>query len=307
VKILITGGAGYIGSVLVEHLLDKKHFADITVLDTFRHRQPSLAHLVHDPRLEIVAGDARDPYVVKPLVEAADVILPLAAIVGAPACEQDHGLAWSTNLSAVNTILGYARPEQKIVIPTTNSFYGKSEEVCTEESPVNPLSQYAASKLSAEDAVLKHPRGCSLRLATAFGASPRMRLDLLLNDWVYRALRDRHIVVYEGHFRRNFVHVRDIASAFLHAIEKNLTGVYNVGNDAENLSKNGLAMKLEEEISDFRWTLDEYGKDPDKRNYEVSSEKFVATGWNAKYSVKDGILELKKLYSGLRNEVYSNA
>jgi nucleoside-diphosphate-sugar epimerase len=270
-RILITGSAGYIGSVLAEHLLRERPDVKITALDSFRHRTPSLAHLVHDPRLSIVNGDARDPYVVGPLIESHDVLIPLAAIVGAPACAKDQGLCWSTNLSAVNTLTSYASADQKIIIPTTNSMYGQSDAICTEESPIKPLSDYAKSKCDAESVVVRHPRGCSLRLATAFGASPRMRLDLLVNDWVYRAKKDRSLVVFEPEFRRNFVHVRDIASAFLHAIEKDLVGVYNVGNDDENMTKFQLALDIKREIPDFEPIVSHFGKDPDKRDYIVSS------------------------------------
>ena len=305
-KILISGGAGYIGSVLVEHLIRERHFIDVTVLDNFRHRTPSLAHLVHDPRLEIVNADARDPYVLKPLVESHDVLIPLAAIVGAPACAKDVELAWSTNGRAVQSLVNYASPDQKVIVPTTNSFYGQSDAICTEETVPKPLSEYAKSKLWGEHCVIEHKRGCSLRLATAFGASPRPRLDLLLNDWVYRALRDRSLTVFEPNFRRNWVHVRDIASAFLHAIEKDLVGVYNVGHDDENLTKIQLAEHIKAQIPDFSYVCVDYMSDVDKRDYEVSSQKFVDTGWTPKYSVRDGIIELKKLYHGLSNERYSN-
>lgn len=310
-KILVTGGAGYLGSILVGHLLDTiAPLTHVTVLDSFVHRENTLAHLCSDPQLQIIHGDVRDPRVLTPLVKAHDCIIPLAALVGAPLCAADPTAAHDVNCRAVEKICAYTSAQQMIVIPTTNSGYGIGAPgvLCTEESPLRPLSVYGRTKVNAEQYVLESG-GVSLRLATVFGASPRMRLDLLVNEFVWRACKDRSIVLFEGHFKRNFIHVRDVARAFVHAIDNYgmmQENAFNVGLSTANLSKIELCEAIKRHIPEFSVLEAPVGEDPDKRDYTISNEKFEKTGWKPQYSIDDGIVELMKLYQGLRNGRYSN-
>lgn len=307
-NVLITGGAGYIGSILTEQLLGADHA--VTVLDNFMYGQNSLAHLCRYERLKIVRGDAGDQTVVLPLLDKADVILPLAAIVGAPACDASRDAAWSTNYSAIRWLSDVKSPSQLLIIPITNSGYGVGTDgECTEESPLNPVSLYGRLKVQAEEVVMSRSNSISLRLATVFGMSQRMRLDLLVNDFVYRAVRDKFVVLFEGHFRRNYVHVRDVADAFIHSLDNfdAMNGqVYNVGLSDANLTKIELCKKIQEHVPDFWFTEAPVGEDPDKRDYVVSNAKIEATGWKAVRSLDCGIDELIKGYQMIRNSKYGN-
>ena len=308
-RILVTGGAGYLGSVLVPELLKNGHF--VTVVDNFMYSQSSLLDCCLHDRFEVVRGDARDRELIGDLVRDKDVVIPLAALVGAPLCDKDRIAAETTNRGAIKMLAEVLSREQRIIIPTTNSGYGVGQEgiCCTEETPLNPVSFYGQTKVDAEKIVLERGNGISLRLATVFGMSPRMRLDLLVNDFTYRAAKDRFIVVFEGHFKRNYIHIRDVARAFLHTME-NFESMkdepYNVGLSDANLSKLELCAIIKEQLPDFVYLEAAVGADPDKRDYIVSNEKIEKTGFQPKYSLGMGIRELIKGYTIISDSKYSN-
>jgi nucleoside-diphosphate-sugar epimerase len=304
----VTGGAGYIGSVLVPELLAAGH--KVTVLDNFYFRQASLNAVCHLPDFQIVRGDSRDETVVKKLMAKADIVIPLAALVGAPLCDRDPIAATSTNRDAIATVVRLASAHQRIILPNTNSGYGVGEagKMCTEETPLRPISLYGRDKMAAE-ALVRDAGGVSFRLATVFGMSPRMRLDLLVNDFVYRAVTDRAVVVFEGHFKRNYIHVRDVARAFMMAIERYDTmrgQTYNVGLSDANLSKLELCARIKHVVPDFHVLEGTQGKDPDKRDYIVSNAKIEALGFKPAFPLDAGILELVKGYAMLRDSLYGN-
>lgn len=300
-KIFVTGGAGYLGSVLVDGLLPSH---DVAVLDSFRHGVPSLAHLVSNPRLEIVRGDVRDKAVLALLVGGAEVVIHLAALVG-PVCEEYQELALDVNLSATELLVSMLRPDQTLIFPCTNSGYGRGGALpCSEDDPMRPISVYGRTKVQAEEVALRHPRAVSLRFATLYGPSPRMRLDLLVNDFVYRAVTLGRVEVYEPNFRRCVLHVSDAAWAILRVIwaldySKISDGLFgrpwNVG--AENVTKASLCNLVKEAVTEFTWS-EIYGRDPDQRDYDVSSERFsdALGGWAPIRSLTRGIDELVQLY-----------
>ncbi len=309
-RILITGGAGYLGSVLCEHLLDAGY--QITVLDSLLYQQNSLFSLCSNPRFQFYCGDVRDESVVRRLVASADVLIPLAALVGAPACDRDPEFARSVNLDAVRMLNRVRSRHQLVVYPTTNSGYGaKSGDVfCTEETPLEPISLYGRTKTQAEQDLLESPNTITLRLATVFGISPRMRLDLLVNHFVYAAATDGYIVIFEKDFKRNYIHIRDVAGCFIHCIKNSdrMTGrPYNVGLDAANLSKGELAIKVKEFVPNFYIHFSEVGSDPDKRNYIVSNQRLREAGFEAKRSLEEGIEELLKGYRMMGRSPFKNA
>lgn len=308
-KILVTGAAGYIGSVLCEHLLDAGY--DVTAVDALLYGEQSLFHLCADERFHFVRGDARDEKTMAARIGAADVIIPLAAIVGAPACDRDPWTATSTNLEAVRMLNRLRRPEQLIVYPTTNSGYGtKSGDVyCTEETPLEPISLYGRDKVAAEAALLDTGTAITLRLATVFGMSPRMRLDLLVNHFVYAAVTDGYIVIFEKDFRRNYIHIRDVADCFIHCIEnaEKMKGrAFNVGLDDANLSKEELAMMVREVVPNFYIHFAELGSDPDKRDYIVSNDRLRKAGFAARRTIRQGVEELIKGYRMLGRGAFRN-
>ncbi|MBR3835493.1 MAG: NAD(P)-dependent oxidoreductase [Clostridia bacterium] len=308
-KISITGGAGYIGSVLVPELLRLGH--EVSVLDNFYFNQTSLLDCCADKSFRIVRGDARDRDTVARFIEGADFIIPLAALVGFPLCDYDKIAAKSTNLDAVLMLLELRKPEQKIIFPCTNSGYGTSDGsiYCTEDTPLNPISLYGKTKVEAEKAVLDSGNSLTFRFATVFGASPRMRLDLLVNDFVYRAVNDKTMIIFEGSFKRNFIHIRDVVGAYVHAINnfENMKGkTYNCGLSDANLSKIELCEKIQKHLPQFTFFESEFNMDPDKRNYIVSNERLESTGWKPQYSLDDGIEELIKTYSVIKNNSYAN-
>lgn len=308
-KILVTGGAGYIGSVLVPELLKVGH--KVTVLDNFMYRQNSLLNCCAYDNFDVIRGDARDEGILKPLLEKVDYIIPLAALVGAPLCNSDKIGAVTTNKNAITSIVKLASRQQRIIIPTTNSGYGIGQKgiYCTEETPLNPITLYGKIKVEAENIVLERGNSISFRLATVFGVSPKMRIDLLVNDFTYRAVKDRFVVVFQGHFKRNYIHIRDVARAFIHAIDnfdKMKDEAYNVGLSDANLSKLELCAKIKEQVPDFVYLEAPIGEDPDKRDYIVSNEKIEKTGFRPIYSLEMGIKELIKGYKIISNSNYSN-
>ena len=305
-KILVTGGAGYLGSILVPELLNDEH--EVTVIDNFMYKQTSLNHLCANPKFDIVRGDVRVETTMWPLLKKADIIIPLAAYVGAPLCNQDPIGASTTNKDAIFMMLKHLSKNQLVIMPTTNSAYGTGD-YCTEESPLNPISLYAKDKVEVEKRLMDHANSISYRLATVFGMSPRMRLDLLVNDFTYRAVNDSALVLFESHFKRNYIHVRDIALAFQHAIanQKTMSGeVYNVGLSDANVSKWELCEIIQKQLPNFTFMQAEVGVDPDQRNYIVSNEKIESTGFQTKYSLETGIKELIKGYRMIRNTKYGN-
>jgi len=309
VHVLVTGGAGYIGSILVPALLARRH--RVTVIDNMLYHQASLLDCCGDPALEVVRGDARDRDLIARSLKTADVIMPLACLTGAPLCDRDPIAAKTTNLDAIRMLLELRGRSQWIIFPTTNSGYGVGVEgvYCTEETPLNPISLYGRLKSDAETAILDAGNAVTFRLATVFGASPRMRLDLLVNDFTYRAVTDRAIVLFEAHFRRNFIHVRDVAAAFAHALdcfEAMKDQPYNVGRSDANCSKLELCEHIRQVVPDFYFTEARIGEDPDKRDYIVSNEKIEATGFRAAHSLDDGIRELVKAYRIIRKSTYAN-
>jgi len=309
-RILVTGGAGYLGSILCEHLLAAGH--RVTAVDSLMYQQPSLLHLCANPAFDFVFGDARDERLMASLIKNADVLIPLACIVGAPACDRDPISARSVNLDAVKLLNHLRSKEQLVVYPTTNSGYGtKSGDMyCTEETPLEPISLYGQTKVDAEREILDSPNTITLRLATVFGLSPRMRLDLLVNHFVYAAVTDHYIVIFEKHFKRNYVHIRDVADCFLHCIShaRQMAGrPYNCGLDAANLSKEELALTIKKYVPDFYIHFGEVGQDPDKRNYIVSNQRLREAGFEARRSLDDGIQELIKGYRMLRRMPFKNA
>lgn len=298
-KVLVTGGAGYIGSILTEHLLDAGY--EVTVLDRLLYQGASLAHLAARPGFEFVLGDARDERLMGELIPKADVLIPLAAIVGAPACDRDPWLARSVNFEAIKLLNRLRNPKQLVIYPNTNSGYGAKtgETYCTEDTPLEPISLYGEVKVAAEKELLASENTIVLRLATVFGMSPRMRLDLLVNDFVFRAVTDGVLVIFEKDFKRNYVHVRDVADCFIHCIKNaaSMTGrPYNAGLDAANLSKAELAEKIKQYVPKLYIHFAEIGSDPDKRNYVVSNERLRQAGFEAKRSLDTGIQELIKGY-----------
>jgi len=308
-KILITGGAGYIGSVLTPTLLALGH--EVTVLDSFYFKQSSLLDCCQHEKFQVIRGDARDEALIKALVAKADLIIPLAALVGVPLCNTDAIATKTTNQEAVEMLCRLASRSQWIIVPVTNSGYGIGDKgkSCTEDSPLRPISTYGVTKVKAEVAALSRENSISFRLATVFGLSPRMRLDLLVNDFVYRAVNDRAVVIFEGHFKRNYIHIRDVVRVFAHGIsnfEKMKGKPYNVGLDDANLSKLELCAEIKKHLPKFVYLEAPIGEDPDKRDYIVSNARIAAAGFKPEWNLDRGIRELIKGYTILRNTIYSN-
>jgi len=304
-NILVTGGAGYIGSMLSQDLLNLGH--NVTVLDNFMYQQSSLGHLCCDPNFRIYRGDVRVESDLLPILKQADIIIPLAAYVGAPLCDRDPIGASSTNKDAIFMMMKYLSQEQIVLMPTTNSAYGTGD-YCDETSPLNPISRYAKDKVEVEKVLMEHPNATSFRLATVFGMSPRMRIDLLVNDMTYRAVNDGFVVLFESHFKRNYIHVLDVCQAFTMALEnKNMRGqIYNVGLSSANVSKRELCEQIKLFVPRFEIVEAEIGKDKDQRNYMVSNEKIEKEGFKPNFDLDEGIQELLKGYAMLKNTKYGN-
>ncbi len=308
-KILVTGAAGYIGSILVPTLLKEGY--EVTALDNFMYNQTSLLDCCYHKKLTIIRGDARDKGLISECLKDAGAIFPLACLTGMPICSKDPVGARTVNLDAVRMILELRSKDQPIIFPTTNSGYGIRQEgiYCTEETPLNPISLYGQLKVEAERLILDAGNGITLRLATAFGISPRMRLDLLVNDFTYRAVTDGFVVLFEAHFKRNYIHVRDAAKAFIHCLknfDKAKDEPYNVGLSDANISKWELCEKIKKQVPKFYFVESKIGEDPDKRDYIVSNAKIEATGFKPDISLQMGIAELIKGYQVITKNQFSN-
>lgn len=308
-KILVTGGAGYIGSVMVPELLRAGH--EVTVIDSLMFGQTSLLDVCYMPGFKFVKGDVRDIEQVKPLMKDADAIFPLACLTGAPLCKKDPWAATAVVVDAVREMLKYRSKDQLLIYPTTNSGYGvgTAGQFCTEETPLNPVSLYGKIKCEAEAMIREAGNSVAFRLATAFGVSPRMRLDLLVNDFTYRAVYDKAIVLFEADFKRNYIHVRDVARAFMHALdnwENVKDGVYNLGLSDANLSKWELCEAIKEFVPDFYFVRAEIGEDEDKRDYIVSNAKLEGTGFQPAFPLQRGLGELVMAYKILKRTQYAN-
>lgn len=308
-RILVTGGAGYIGSILVPTLLSKGH--EVIVVDNFMYNQPSLLDCCHNEKLTLIWGDARDKTLISKSLRKVDAIFPLACLTGAPLCSKDPIAAQTTNFDAIKMILEMRSNDQKIIFPTTNSGYGIGQKgiYCTEETPLNPISLYGRLKVDIENLLLEAGNCITLRLATVMGVSPRMRLDLLVNDFTYRAVNDRFLVLFEPHFKRNYVHVRDVARAFIHCLDnfdQMKDEPYNVGLSDANISKWELCEEIKKQLPDFYFVEAEIGEDPDKRDYVISNAKIEATGFMPNYSLQRSIAELIKGYQVIKRNQFAN-
>ena len=308
-NILITGGAGYIGSVLTDILLKNNY--KVTIIDNFMYNQSSLNHLCVDKKLKIVNSDVRNLNAIKNYYFKSDIIIPLAAIVGAPACDKDPINSKLTNKDSILDLFKILSKDQMIIMPTTNSAYGSGDKnnLCDENSPLNPISSYAKDKVQIEHELMQKENVISLRLATVFGMSPRMRVDLLVNDFVFRAVFDKFIVLYESHFKRNYIHISDVSNAFLHSInnfDSMKSEIYNVGLSDANLSKKELCDIIKLHIKDLNIITNNFTKDPDQRNYIVSNKKIENTGFRPKVSINEGIEELIKGYTFAKKNTFGN-
>ena len=309
VNVLVTGGAGYIGSILVPRLLDEGF--SVTVVDNLFYNQNSLLECCANNNFNFIKGDICDHALIQNQLKSCDVIIPLAALVGGPLCDANRHLAHLVNDDAHENMVRNISADQKVIFPNTNSGYGvgNSGELCDEKSPLRPISEYARTKVKIEQSFLDRGNAVTFRLATVFGMSPRMRIDLLVNDFVYRAVKDRFVILFEEKFKRNFIHVRDVTEAFLFGIEnyEQMRGEpYNVGLSSANLTKLELCQEIQRRIPEFVVEIAKIGEDPDKRDYLVSNDKLESLGWAARYTLQDGIEELIKGYSIVRPHVFSN-
>jgi nucleoside-diphosphate-sugar epimerase len=308
-RVLVTGGAGYIGSVLSPYLLEKGY--SVIVLDNLFFNQTSLLNCFLHPNFRFIHADVCTEKVICEIMTQVDVIIPLAAIVGAPACDRAPSLAKALNYEAISLIVKHLRSNHKIIYPNTNSGYGIGEknDFCTETTPLHPISLYGKLKVASENLLLQTKQAVALRLATVFGVSPRMRLDLLVNDFTFRACQDRFIVLFEEHFKRNYIHVRDVADAFCFAIEHfdEMKGeAFNIGLSTANLSKRKLAETIRQFIPELYIHSASVGEDPDKRDYIISNDKIEQLGWKPKVSLEEGIQSLIAAYPFLRINVFKN-
>ncbi len=308
-KVLITGGAGYIGSVLTPLLLSESH--QVTVLDNFMYDQNSLLDVVAHKKLRLLRADVRDQRLLKEELQKHDVIIPLAGLIGAPLCDREPALSQEVNCDVIKRLYDQKSKDQMLIYPCTNSGYGIGEKdiFCNEKTALRPISLYGKQKVEAETYILEKGEGVTFRFATLFGASPKMRLDLLVNDFTYRAYTDRYLVLFESHFKRNYLHVRDAARAFLHVInhyEQMKGEAFNVGLSSANLDKSELCAIIKKFIPEFVFLQSEVGTDPDKRNYIVSNEKIEKTGFQTEHTLEDGIEELIKCFTIIKKKNFSN-
>jgi nucleoside-diphosphate-sugar epimerase len=308
-KILITGGAGYIGSILVPMLLQQGH--EVTVIDNLMYQQTSLLDCCWNEKLTFIRGDVRNKSLLQKQVEQADAIIPLACLTGAPLCDREPENAEAINYEAVKNMMDMKSASQIMIFPNTNSGYGIGQEGihCDENSPLQPVSLYGKLKVKLENYLLDTGECVTFRFATVFGVSPRMRLDLLVNDFTYRAINDRAVVLFEPHFKRNYLHVRDAALAFIHTIanyEQMKGKPYNVGLSDANLSKQQLCEEIQKQVPAFQFLVSDIGQDPDKRNYIVSNERIESTGYKTTVNLQKGLTELIKGFQIVRRNQFSN-
>ena len=309
-KILITGGAGYIGSMLCTKLIKAGH--KVTVVDLLKYDKGSLNHLYFHKNFKLICDDIRKISLMKKLIKKHDYIIPLAALVGAPLCEKFKKDALSTNLGSIKTLCKLATKKNKVIYLTTNSGYGIGEKnkYCDENSPLKPISLYGKTKCDGEDLVRSKIKNyVCFRLATVFGHSYRMRSDLLVNNFVYTAIKKKKLTLFEPHFRRNFIHVRDVVNAIIFTMKnfnKLKDNVYNLGLSSANISKIMLARKIQKQYKKLRIKIVTNRKDPDKRDYFVSNKKIEKKGFKAKISLEDGISELIQIFTNDKNKVINN-
>lgn len=307
-KIAITGASGYVGSILTKKLLEKNYH--VTAIDNFRYENRNIFQLANYKKLKIIEGDVRDIHILNEILNH-DIIIPLAALVGAPLCDKFPEEAISINQKAIENLAKNKSSEQIIIYPTTNSGYGSTDGTseCDESSPIKPISLYGITKTEAEKFVINEQNTISLRLATVFGISPRMRVDLLVNNFVYKALTEGCLTLFESHFIRNYIHINDVAKAFIHCIEnfENMkNNIYNLGLSNANISKKNLALLIKKHISSLSIVEEEFTKDKDQRNYIVSNDKIEKTGFTPDISLEDGIIELIKGLSVLKQNQFGN-
>ena len=307
-KILITGGAGYIGSKLISYLTNSK--TKITILDSFLHGQESLLPYISNKNIEIIRGDVRDKSILDPLLKDNDIIIPLAALVGAPLCDKNKDEAISINEKSIKYLCKKKSNDQIILFPMTNSGYGiGGNEYCDESSPLRPVSLYGKTKVNAENYISQTNNFIVFRLATVFGVSNRIRTDLLVNNFVWKAVKEKVIVLYESNYRRNFIHINDVCRCFGYSLDnfsKMKNNIFNLGLSSANMTKKELCDQIKKYINDFEYIYSEIGKDPDSRDYLVSNKKIEKIGFKTKFSLAYGIKELKKLYNFLDPKIFSN-
>ena len=308
IKILVTGGAGYIGSVLIPKLLIDGY--QVVCVDNLLYERTSLIMCTKNKNFKLVVGDARDEELMRPLIQKADIIIPLACMTGAPLCNKDKIAAITTNRDSVVMCSKLSSRDQLIIYPCTNSGYGVGEDgiFCTEETPLNPISLYGKVKVEAEKILLEKGNAITFRLATVFGISPRPRLDLLVNDFTYRAFFDKTVVLFEADFKRNYLHIDDAADGFRFAINNsNLKGnCFNLGYSEANLSKRELCEEIKKIIPEFVYLISEIGSDIDKRNYIVSNKKIEDAGFKASRSLNEGIKELVSALPLMKRNQFAN-
>ena len=308
-KILITGGAGYIGSKLVTTLLDSNF--KVTVVDSLKFSSKSLNHLFGDKNFKFIKGDVRNEKLMKNLIKNNEYIIPLAALVGAPLCKKNKREAISVNLESIRSLMRFISNKNKIIFLTTNSGYGigKKDKFCDEKSPLNPISLYGKTKVEAEKIVMKNRNSIAFRLATVFGYSYRMRTDLLVNNFVFNAIKTKKLTLYEPHFRRNYIHINDVVDGIIFSI-KNFnhlkSNIYNLGLSSANLTKYMLAKKIKKEIKSLKIKIVKNKKDPDQRDYYVSNAKIEGKGFKAKVRVEEGIKELAKIFLHSKEKIINN-
>tara|TARA_Y100000590_G_scaffold436422_1_gene556965 strand:+ start:8160 stop:9095 length:936 start_codon:yes stop_codon:yes gene_type:complete len=308
-NILITGGAGYIGSKLITKLLDLNY--NVTVVDALKFSSRSLNHLFGNKKFTFIKGDVRNLKLMKSLVKKNEFIIPLAALVGAPLCEKNKKEAIQVNLNSIKKLMGMLSKNNKIIYLTTNSGYGVGEKnkYCDEKSPLNPVSLYGRTKVDAEKIVMKFKSCIGFRLATVFGFSYRMRTDLLVNNFVFTAIKKKKLTIYEPHFRRNYIHVNDVVDGIIYSINnfnRLKSNVYNLGLSSANLTKLMLAKKIKRQLKFTKIKIVKNKKDPDQRDYYVSNKKIEKKGFKAKIDIDDGIKELIKVFSHSNEKIVNN-